>query len=212
MKMNKGMFKKIGMIALTALFTVSIAACKPQEHGDSSATPAPASHAPISGDIAKITPDPNSTSAPAHNLSRYSYQFVRIPYSAAANSVEPVVVTGAKQLRELVNERTASGMTSKTDAEDYLKQYDDEFFKSSYVLVFNLTFSSGSVVPKVTGVDVENGVVTVTTEGTMDGDVGTADMASHMCLLSLNAEKFPETSTFKIMGAGTAQGTDTKKI
>ena len=212
MKMNKGMVKRIGMIALSAVFAASLAACKPQNQGGSSATPAPATLAPgEGGDLSKVTPDPNATQAPIHDLNPYSYQFIRIPYSETANSMDPIVITDTEKLREVIVERLSSSSMSKASEDDYLKQYNDEFFKTNYLLAFNLTFSSGSVVPKVASVNHENGVVTIVTEGKMEGDVGTADMASHMCLLALSAEKFPATSTFSITGAGTPQGVGTKR-
>ncbi|GEM_PF-3364327 len=211
MKMNKGMVKKLGMISLAALFAASLAACKPQDQGGST-TPTPAPLAPINGgNEMKVTPDPNATPVPVHDLYGYSYRFIRIPYSETVNSVPPIVITNAEKLREVITEYRSSTAASRASVDDDLKQYDEAFFKSNYILAFNLTFSSGSVVPKVTGVTNENGVVTVVTAGTMEGDVGTADMASHMCLLSLDAERFPENSTFKITGAGTVQGVDTKR-
>ena len=192
MKMNKGMVKKIGMISLAALFAASLAACKPQDQGDSTPTPTPAPLAPIGEGIEmKVTPDPNANPVSVHDLYGYSYRFIRIPYSEAANSMAPIVITDVEKLREVVTENRSSSAVRKNSGDDFLKQYDEEFFKRNYILAFNLTFSSGSVVPK--------------------GDVGTADMASHMCLLSLDAERFPENSTFKITGAGTVQGVDAKR-
>lgn len=212
MKMNKGMVKKIGMISLAALFAASLAACKPQDQGDSTPTPTPAPLAPIGEGIEmKVTPDPNANPVSVHDLYGYSYRFIRIPYSEAANSMAPIVITDVEKLREVVTENRSSSAVRKNSGDDFLKQYDEEFFKRNYILAFNLTFSSGSVVPKVTGVTNENGVVIVVTAGTMEGDVGTADMASHMCLLSLDAERFSENSTFKITGAGTVQGVDAKR-
>lgn len=220
-KMIFGVAKRVGAAALAVLTAVSIAACKTQqeqsgnntEHASQSSD-APA--VPITGsNTVKVTPDPNATQAPIHDLDLYSCQFIRIPYSETANSMTPYVVKSAEDLRKTLNEAlndNASGSARSSETvEDYMKDYSEDFFKSHYILVFNLTFSSGSVVPNVKSVKMDNGVVTVETEGIMNGDVGTADMASHMCLLSLDAERYPETSSFKLTGSGTALSTDTKR-
>ncbi|MBR5949669.1 MAG: hypothetical protein IKZ82_13645 [Clostridia bacterium] len=213
MKTNKGFVKKLGLTTLAALFAASIAACKPQQdQSGKDNTPAPATIAPISGnDVSKVTLPPNATPAPVHDLNGYDYRFIRIPYTETVNSMTPYVINSTEKLREMLTENSGSNAMSKTSLDDYLKQYDEEFFKSNYILVFNLTFSSGSVIPKVKSVKLENGTVTVVTEGTMEGDVGTSDMASYMCLLSLDNKKFPEASTFNVTGAGTTQSTASKR-
>ena len=215
MKIINEVTKRASAAALAALTAVSLVACGTRP--DSGSTSAPttdspkASVMPISGaDVAKVTMPPNITPMPVHNMDGYSYRFIRIAYSAGASSVTPLVVNSKDGLRTALSKALSSSARSTLSVDEYMKDYDEAFFEKNYILVFNLTFGSGSVVPEVKNVTIENGVVTVLTEGTMEGDVGTADMASHMCLLSLDANRFPETSTFNVSGIGTTQGTNTQ--
>lgn len=211
MKTNRSIVKRMGALALASLFALSLAACGPQGDSGATATPTVQPQVPITGqDGSKTTMPPAFTPPPIHKLDDFSYQFIRIPHSSTANTAAPRVIKSLEELREAVSAALANTVRTTVTAADYLQDYNDDFFKSNYVLVFNLTFSSGSVIPKVESVKLENGEVSVVTAGEMHGDVGTADMASYMCLLSLDAAKFPENSTFKVSGAGTAQASDAR--
>lgn len=209
-KTINGVIKRAGAAALAALTAVSLAACGTRpDSSDSTSAPTDSpngSAIPItSADVSKVTMPPNATPMPIHDLNGYSYRFIRIAYSNTASSMTPFVVNSAESLRTALNSALSTGArTSASYLDEYMKDYGEDFFKDHYILVFNLTFSSGSVVPAVKSVTLEDGVVNVVTEGTMEGDVGTADMASHMCLLSLDANSFPETSAFNVSGVGTA--------
>lgn len=207
--------KAIGTVALCALIAAGAFACG--SRNENAATPAPQqSGQPVQtgapGNRVKTTPDPSADQGNVHSLEDYDYNFVRIAYSESANSMEPYAVTSVAELENaLENVEFSTSARSAVGKNELLKLYDEEFFKSSYILVFNVTFSSGSVVPKIKSVSVDNGVVNVTTEGRMEGDVGTSDMASHMCLLALSSEEYPAAGGFSVTGAGTAWGGDKER-
>ena len=207
--MYKGIVKKLGMIALAALFTASVAACQPQNPSEQGATPTPAQETPFMD--AKVTAGPIPTQLPMQKLDGYSYQFVRIAYNASASSMKPYVISSVDALREALVSSLPTTSKDDSNLDAYLKEYDEEFFKSNYILVFNLTFSSGSVVPSIKSVKLDNGTVMIETAGNMSGDVGTADMASHMCLLALDADRFPVNSSFSVTGVGTADASTARK-
>lgn len=203
---------KIAAALLLAMLSAFTFACKPQNPTPQNDVPSTAPQGDQIPDenTVKVTLDPNATPAPVVNVNGYSYEFVRINYSENANGAEPVVITGTEQLRDAIDNNLFSGARSRASADEFLRRYDEEFFKTNYLLVFNLTFSSGSVIPKIKSVTLENGVVNIVTEGEMNGDVGTADMASHMCLLALDPAKFPASSTFSVSGAGTVNNGSAK--
>ncbi len=94
---------------------------------------------------------------------------LRIPYTGAASQVQ--YITSVEQLPD----------------DEAFKKYDAEFFKTHALILVTQTTGSGSVQMDIESVYVEDGVAKVTLKQTMDGDVGTADMAAWLIWAEVEA-------------------------
>ena len=203
MKKFKLIVKPLAALTLAALMTSGIFGCKSKN--DIQSTPVPNEAA---GTVPPVTTlAPNATAAPVKLPEGCSFEFIRISYGENVNSMKPYVIKDTQELRGTLENNMDIERRGEKSVNELLDVYNGEFFKTNYILVFNLTFSSGSTVPMVTDVSYADGKVTVSTDGFMSGDVGTCDMASHMCLLALDSDIYPEDSEFVITGAGLANDT-----
>ena len=159
---------------------------------------------PIDGNL---KPDPGTDlNLPASTGRGYSFSFVRVDYVDGQNIGGYELIDTAKKFAELV-----LPMLPEADRGDAQTKYTDEFFKTHYIIRFFQDYSSGSIKPEVTAVAVENGELVITTEGKMEGDVGTCDMARHMGIVTLERSMFSIDLPVRINGAGTFNGGTTKE-
>ena len=104
-----------------------------------------------------VTPDP---SASGDSLAFSNPGKVRIAYQGNVNDVR--YITSADQLPDV----------------EALKGYDAEFFENHALLIVVETYSSGSVQVELEDIRVSGDAAVVSLKRTMNGDVGTADMAT----------------------------------
>ncbi|MBR6007438.1 MAG: hypothetical protein IK064_07390, partial [Clostridia bacterium] len=150
----KKIYAIIALILITAM-SLSAAACatthaqeEPAKEQQTAPTSVPFTPTetgePFGGELGgdNFLPDPGL-------LHKLGGDFYRIEYTGTNR--EPVIVSSTKQLRELnipgFDSATRSSMESK---------YSDATFASARAAVFGVTFSSGSAVPTVTSIKVED--------------------------------------------------------
>ncbi len=168
----KKYIKIIAAILIIAMAAASVACAKA---GTEITTPIPMEQEaqPNGGDVSGEIVDPN----------KIDYKFWRIAYDYENGNSKPapIVITNVKDFDQFVVSRLPEAQKKAA-----LETYNDEFFGKNHLIMFTVTFSSGSVVPEVTAVEDVDGTVTVTVNGRMDGDVGTADMATHLGIVVLD--------------------------
>ena len=196
-KTMKILSKAIAALVLVAV-SVTSAACtasKPQTAVGENATTAPTQDTEL------------TTEAPAPEMTeRYAIgEFFRVDYSESAASLAPKVITTADQFAETVlpqvNEEKRDALRSA---------YNEEFFKDHHLITFFVTYGSGSIIPQVSSVETENGSIAVSVVGTHEGDILTCDMATHLCLLSVDNVHFPIDAPVVVSGQGVSGGTEQK--
>ena len=80
-------------------------------------------------------------------------------------------------------------ITSADQLPDYevFQKYDGEFFQTHGLVLVTQSVGSGSLQLEIESILVENGVAQVTLKSTLPGDVGTADMATWLVWVEVDA-------------------------
>lgn len=149
----------------------------------------------------KLTEAPIESGEPTRKGEGWTAEFFRIGFSSDASKRAPVVIKNAEELKKAVNISSKSKSSDNTMAE-FTAACDEEFFKTHHIVSFCLTFSSGSIQPSVSGVEVKDGKLVISVGGTMQGDVGTDDMATHLGMLVLDSSRFDSSLPIDLGGAG----------
>lgn len=150
----------------------------------------------------KITLDPAATPEhedPAGVIAGpgYGYEFIRVGWSDTIGSRPVQVISDTETLNKLLLPEFEGEVRSELAA-----KYNDEFFKNNHIVMFVVTYGSGSIRPVVENVETVDGAVVITVDGKMDGEIGTCDMAAHIAIVSLDNSRFPAESTVKVDGSG----------
>jgi hypothetical protein len=173
------MKRNIKITALLLILALAAAAIACSSAETELTTPAPMeTEAKPNGDVAGEIIDPNAP--------KFEAEFFRIAYEYEGGKAKPVVITNAADFASVVLPNL-SGETKDAAC----AKYGEDFFKNHHLIVFKVVFSSGSVIPEVTGVELADGTVTVNVGGRMDGDVGTCDMAEHLGIVALDNLHWP---------------------
>ncbi len=191
----KRYIKIIAMLLTLALAAAAIA-CSNAETEITTPAPMETETEPNGGEVSGEITDPN----------KIDFEFHRIAYDyETGGKTEPEIITSAEDFALKVLPRLSD--EAKRAASE---KYNEDFFKNNHLVVFTVTFSSGSVIPEVTSVEDVDGTVTVTVGGRMDGDVGTADMATHLGIVALNNLRWPVNAPVNVIGpaAGGTQKED----
>ena len=182
--------KIIAMLLTLALAAAAIA-CSSAETEITTPAPMETEAEPNGGDVAGEIIVPSG---------KPEYEFHRIAYDYEnGGKTEPEIITSTEDFELRVLPRLNDEARREASA-----KYNDEFFANNHLVVFTVTYSSGSVIPEVASVEMIDGAVTVTVEGKMNGDVGTADMATHLGIVALDNLHWPVGAPVKIAGPAAA--------
>ncbi|MBR4435698.1 MAG: hypothetical protein IKS90_06335 [Clostridia bacterium] len=193
-------------VVVAAVVAASALACYQPPNGDNGNTPANSTkpltvNSDTPADTEKTTSAPLDTIEPIKEGEGWTSEYFRIGYSESAAKKPAVVINTAEEMAARF-ENVAGDKTGDKELHAFIEKCDEEFFKTHFVITFEQTFSSGSIVPTVKSVEVENGKLLITVGGTMAGDVGTDDMATHQCLLVLDRGAFSPELPITVTGIG----------
>ena len=190
---------KVIALAMALIMILAAAACtapaaaKPESKADApTASPAPDS-------LTTDRPVPEDT--PANLLPDPEWKFSRTDYSETAAARKPLVITTVEQFRQDVLPELREA--NRADAE---AAYNEEFFETKHLVAIWVTYSSGSVKPEIASVQKVGDQLVIVVTSRMDGDVGTADMATHMGLVALDNRAYPAELEVKLAGTGWDSG------
>lgn len=191
---------------MAALVAASALACNQTSSSDNgrpaenSGTPGQVSSgSPI--DTEKTTAAPLDTSEPGAEGKGWTSEHFRIAYSESAAKKPMKVINTAEEMKAYF-ESVAGAKTGDKELREFIEKCDEDFFKTHFLVGYNQTFSSGSIAPIVKSVEVNDGKLVITVGGAMEGDVGTADMATHLCVLLIDRALFSPELPVTVAGDG----------
>lgn len=192
--MKKTKLSAIAAIAAAAalIFTACMAS------GKENATPSPVSQS----DLSPIATPGLVYSGEISARRDAEADFIRVGWTESIASTPAERITDVRAFSEKVLSQLEN--SERKDAAE--RKYSEAFFKDNSVVLFYVSFSSGSIQPGIKSITGDDGVITVEVEGHMEGDVGTCDMASYMVLVPINNARYPMDSKIEITGAGIPTG------
>lgn len=183
----KNCVKLIAIILLLAMAAASIACAKA---GTENITPMPMN--PVA------SPESDVAGVIIHgDPEEVEYVFHRVEYHSGDDQkkIEPTVISNSREFAELVLPNLP-----EADRRAAEEKYNDAFFEKYHLVMFFVTYGSGSVKPTVKSAEYADGKVVITVEGVMEGEVGTCDMATHIGIVVLANDRYPLDSEVVVEG------------